>query len=122
MAATKTNWKQVLKDRMKKHNKECMACLRSGYAWDDTKRTLKLMNTLLKDLPNNLWPESGPTGESWDWPQTIVSNGKWHMTLSLSDKGKRLADLRHDSDDHSAWVVEHARKKGEWKDYDIGGS
>ena len=120
--ATKTNWRQVLKDRMKANRAECLECLHgNGYAWDDEKRTLKLMNILLKDLPENLWPENGPDDGSWDWEQTLIRSGNWSMVLSWQE-GRRSADLRFDNDDHTAWVVEHSRKKGVWVNFDIGGS
>ena len=122
--ATKKDWKQALKNRMKEHRAECLECLYddTGYAWDNVKRTLKLMNTLLQDIPADVWPDKGPSDDSWNWPQVIVRSGNWHITLSISDKGKRLADLKYNRDDHSAWVVERPRAKQKWGNYDIGGS
>lgn len=100
----------------RKYKKEAMACLRpkNDYAWGDTKRTLILMNEILKEIPKNVWPESK---EKYD--SVILKDGNWRLDL-ITDCDIKSANLIYARDDHTAWVVE--KKDGTFEDFDIGGS
>jgi hypothetical protein len=64
----------------------------------------------MKGIPKDAWPDN-------TYGETIVS-GNWKITLSWDDN-KRLADLKHENNDHTAWFIE---KQGKYVNYDIGGS
>ncbi len=97
------------------YKKEAMACLVSGdYAWDDEKRTLRLMGDVLKHIPDSLYPKNIDD-------RKYLTAGNWKLRIELSKYGQKMADLSYAKDDHSAWVV-YDMKKNKWIDYDIGGS
>lgn len=90
-----------------------MTCLCDGdYAWDDEKRTVVLMNNILKDVPKELYPNIEE--ENYD-----IQDGNWRLSLRCVD-GKRSADLSYSKDDHTAWVIEG--RNGKFVNFDIGGS
>ena len=109
--------KQKIKQTLRLFKKEAYNCLyaKNGYCWMDRKRTLKLMNNILKDIPPGLW-----LNEDED-DRIIIKNGNWRLDLKITD-GRRAADLSFVHDDHTAWVIEHSKIKNKWINFDIGGS
>jgi len=91
----------------------------NGYAWEDTKAVLKLMNQLLEGFKESDFPPK----EGWTLFKKSVDLTYKHWSLRLFrdwDEPEILwADLRHSKDDHTAWV----KKVGDqWVNKDIGGS
>ena len=116
----KNKWHEIIRERLKKNRKECLACLypEDDYEWNDVKRTLKLLNNILKDIPENAWPKDNNDGTLNEYK---VASNNWSIRLGFED-GRKVADLRFRNNDHTAWVIEHRTKKGQFIDFDIGGS
>jgi hypothetical protein len=98
----------------RKYKKEAMTCLKSkgGWGWEDKKRTVKLLNKILAEVPKDLFPKSEDETKR-------LRDGNWGLTLMIVD-GKQSADLRFIRDDHTAWVIK--TRNGRFGDFDIGGS
>lgn len=115
------NWKEKVRQVLKKYKTEAYACLypEDGWAWGVCNkkylnRTLKLMNDILKHVPESAW------GKDED-DDIHVTEGNWQLSLRIVYK-RRSADLKFKNDDHTAWVIEHSKKKGRFINFDIGGS
>ncbi len=117
---TKRHYHSIIRKRLALYQKECLACLRSGWkskdAWNDKKRTLWLINKLLAGIPETAW--SG-----------VIRHNHWKLRLFYEDQmyyhdlwyyGDLFADLIYDRDDRTALV--RMNYKGEFVDYDIRGS
>jgi hypothetical protein len=114
-----------IRERLKKYRTECLLCLNptDDYTWGCTRKnvqkTLALVNKIMKNIPATAWPT---IDDDWLNYTTIVS-GNWKIVLSWSWKThRRLVDLSHKNNDHTAWVIEHKEKHGEYINFDIGGS
>jgi len=114
-------WQQKVRQTLKKYEKEAFACLYpedGDYAWGARKknldRTLKLMNNILKQVPKAAW------GKDED-DDVHITEGNWQLSLRITHK-RHSADLKFKNDDHTAWVIEHSKKKGHFVNFDIGGS
>lgn len=97
-----------------KYSNEAKSCLypENNWTWGDKRKTLKLMNGILAEIPKEEFP-------LYAGAKKILKYGRWRLDLFLVD-GKRSANLIYSGDDHTAWVVEGA--KGKFVDFDIGGS
>lgn len=73
--------------------------------------TIKLMNSILQDIPAKAWPEDKEE-------VNYVNVGQWHLNFNWVDD-KMGANLCNANDDHTAWVVKKGKK---FIDFDIGGS
>jgi len=112
----------IIRNRLKAYRKECLNCLypENGYAWggrQDIKRTVQLLNNILKDIPIEAWPVNREEMED----SVIIASNNWRIDLMWIEK-RRSANLIFKKDDHTAWVIEHSKKKGTYVDFDIGGS
>lgn len=118
-------WHDLIRTRLILRRDECLVCLRpeNDWTWGTTrknlKRTLELLNCLLKDVPIEAWPRK-IDGEC-DGEYRIAHNN-WVLRLFYGDDGRREADLVFKKDDHTAWVKESSKEKGKFIDCDIGGS
>jgi hypothetical protein len=129
--ADRKYWHGVIRNRLKQYRKECLNCLYGEdrtlyYTWNNVNRTVALMNNILEDVPEVAWPKCKKDDNSWWYPVVKVASNNWCMEL-LWEEDKydvvcRHANLKFKNDDHTAWVIEHPKKKGTFIDYDIGGS
>lgn len=122
----KNQWHNIIRLRLAKYRKECLYCLypENDYTWgttyDNLNKTLSLCNKILKDIPFEAWPKKETTTYVIDY---VIASNNWSVKLSWDwDSKRRLADLRYKKDDHTAWVIEHSKKRGRFINYDIGGS
>jgi len=110
-------WHNIIRSRLAKYRKECLSCLypQDDYEWgtkkENLKKTLALVNKIAKGISMEAWPDKEHAYK--------VANGRWCVTLEWTVDNKRTIDLKHRNNDHTAWCVE---SKGQYKDYDIGGS
>lgn len=116
-----------IRSRLKKYRKECLSCLypNDDYEWGSRRRknvknTLALINKIMRGISEKAWPEVNPN--DWSLHRTIVASGNWHVKLEWEWGKRRLVDLKHRNNDHTGWVIEHAKKHGTYINYDIGGS
>lgn len=95
---------------------EAKACLwpKDGYSWADRERTLKMMNNLLGEIPDSLYPKDSEDDS------VILRSGNWRLDLMRMEDGVKGANLSYSKDDHTAWVAQGG--DGKWVDFDIGGS
>jgi len=119
----KNKYHDIIRQRLHKYRKECLACLYppTGWEWGCTNRkykmnTLALVNKIMKGIPVDAWPKF----VNVDWQHDVykVASGNWCMRLRWDYK-IRSADLKYRHDDHTAWCIE---RNGKFVDYDIGGS
>ena len=114
----KKTYPQILKSRLKALSPDLFKCLcGTTYRWQPRERALELMNALLKDIPDEAWPEDRRDFEEY----AGASYKDWGLSL-FWDEGKRNANLGNCKDDHTAWVEEDPMNKGVFLDSDIGGS
>jgi hypothetical protein len=119
----KNKWHDIIKNRLVENRKECLNCLypENDYTWGTTrknlKRTINLLNTLLKDIPVDAWPNLFRLTNASLGEYKIASNN-WKIILGWKGN-RRTADLVFKRDDHTAWVIE---RNGKFVNFDIGGS
>lgn len=108
-----------IKEILQNHSEEAYKCLYppSGWEWGCGSRkykskTLALMNSILKDVPAEAWPDKDSDDNN------MVKIKDWRLSLMWFDE-KMAADLAYSKDDHTAWVVKRGKK---FVDLDIGGS
>jgi hypothetical protein len=110
-----------IKSIIRKHKSWAMECLcpKNDFMWGSTKKnlnnTLELMNSILKDIPNEAWPQNSDD-------LVYITDGNWKLKLQMSpeDEGfAQMADLKYAHDDHTALVIREGKK---FVDFDIGGS
>ena len=111
------NYRAVIKSRMKQYVAEMGHCKGDCGWYGKRKETVVLLNKLLENIPVDFWPKA-PKDE---YNRKGIRYNNWTLDL-LWVEGKRSADLCHNNDDHTAWVIEHRTRKGYFKDFDIGGS
>ena len=117
----KNKWHDIIRKRLVENRKECRDCIspENDFTWGTTrknkKRTVALLNTLLKNIPKDAWPKNDYDYDSFEY--RIASNN-WLLRL-FQIEGHRHADLIYKNDDHTAWVRE---RDGKFVDFDIGGS
>ena len=73
------------------------------------------MNAILANISKGAWPKDKEEG------MVKIAHNNWTLKLNYQD-GRRSADLKHRNNDHTAWVIEHSKKKGVFVNFDIGGS
>ena len=122
MKTDKKYWHDVIRERLKRNQPNCLACLYPDNDWiwghtrENLKKTVALMNTLLKDIPVEAWPKDKTEDI---FPKCKAAHNNWVMELFWNKK-QRQANLVYRRDDHTAWVREY--KKGVFGNCDIGGS
>ena len=121
---TKALIKQI-KQTLKNHSTLSLACLYPAdgdYAWGtsdkNSKNTLKVVNSILSEIPDEAWPEQMEDEEEQDC--NVIKSGNWRIYLDYVN-GVKSANLVYSGDDHTAWVVKD-EKKNKFVDFDIGGS
>jgi len=118
------DYEAILKKRLERFEKRAYRLMREGnYAWEDEAGTIKLLNDILKGIPDEFWP---PSSEDNYLP---IHQGNWILSLHWEPRPPeanvtpvRHANLSHATDDHTAWVQEDPQNKGSFIDFDIGGS
>ena len=114
-----------IKQTLKNHSDLCLFCLYppdGDYAWGTStkneRNTLKVLNSLLSEIPEEAWPEKVENEDEQD--SNLIRYGKWWLYLDYIN-GKKSANLAYSLDDHTAWVIKDEKKK-KFVDFDIGGS
>ena len=121
-------WHDKIRKRLADNKQECLACLNGGpWEWgtgsrQGVARTLALLNTILKGIPEEAWPKKDYNHE---YDETIIAHNNWKIKLlyewNARGHARRMADLKFRNDDHTAWVIER-KEDGVFVDFDIGGS
>ena len=108
-----------IKEILHNHSAEAYSCLYppNSYVWGCgneklKKNTVSLMNSILKDIPAEAWPDKDTEDSN------IVKIKDWRLSL-MWIYGKMAADLSYSKDDHTAWVIKRGKK---FVNFDIGGS
>jgi hypothetical protein len=122
-------WRDRIRKRLALHKQECLNCLNpEPYHWGcgsrrAVARTLALLNTILKGIPEEAWPRKDPNNE---YVETVIAHNNWRIKLlweyDSRGRGRRMADLKYRHNDHTAWVIERKQKDGVFINFDIGGS